>query len=337
MMFKNSQKAFTLTEMLVVLAVSSILIIAITMFVGRSFQLRREHFEQAQITEDARLQIDRIMKTIKNGRYVDCDGDGVVENYGPPPERWLLGANKYAITLRTNVDADSDPEMVSYYLTNDSQLIRKVTQLGSTGCDVGEVSETTVLTGVRNRDDQKAIFEYYKAGGAKPIKIEHGLNDLTSHQLAEVELVGINLVVDANIKQKPDAVLVATRAQPRAITDNMCKSETTMAKINVEKTGNYVLSAFGQCQSFCGGLLDSVNPGSCCGWNSFIVGSSDDGTQLETICSCLNSAVLEGGVIVDDDNFTAFAESCLITGGNPVCDAGCLSGTGSTGECVCEY
>ncbi len=333
------QQGFSVAEMLVVIAVSGILIVAITMFVGRSFQLKREQFEQVQITEDARIQLQRIGDTVKNGRYVDCNENGVVESYGPPPERWVLGANKYAISFRTNVDDDDDPERVSYYLNSDGQLMRQVAQLSSTGCEETSEETASILKDVRNRESKQALFEYFKQGGADPIEINNGLSDLTYDQLSEVQLVRINLVVDANVDQNPTAALVTTSAQPRMITNNMCESETSVSQINVEigVGTNYVLDAFTQCQDFCGGSLDSSIEDACCAWHSFIIGTNTEETELQTICSCAANDVSDSATSVDDDNFTTFVTTCLNNGGTPSCNAGCLQDVGGTGACECNY
>ena len=332
----KSQRAFSLSEMLVVIAVSVILILAITMFVSRSFQLKRIHFEQAQITEDARIQMRRISEQIKNGRYMDCNNNKVIENYGPPPERWLLAANKYALTFRTNLDDDDEAEQVSYFLNANSELTREVSQISSQNCAINEAEKETtiVLKDVRNRSEERALFEYYANGGAKPVAIADGVNNLTFHQLSAVELVGINLMIDANPNQNPSAALVSTAAQPRMASNNLCEGESSIVPINVPRTGNYVRAAFQQCQDYCGGTVNELVPDACCGWHSFIIGNSPNGSELLTMCSC-NAGDVVGGETVTDDNFTYFTNVCLGEGGKPDCDAGCLTDVGGEGQCVC--
>ena len=106
---------YTLIELSIVIAVAVLVLFSIVALFARGLATNRQQFTQVLTTEDARLQLERISDAL---RSTERDADSP----------WLLNAQDYAITIRSNVDDDPDAEVVRYYAEQDV-LYRGVTEL----------------------------------------------------------------------------------------------------------------------------------------------------------------------------------------------------------------
>jgi type II secretory pathway pseudopilin PulG len=221
-MTRNS--GLTLIETLAVVAISTLLLIALVSLVGRSFQISREQFEQVRTTEDARLNINRISETIRNARPrsglagEECD--------------WLVKrtADGNRLTMITNGDSDDEPEQVDYSLGPDIvpgrlALKRTVFELHEDfNCTATDTKETQVLVrGVIN-DATRPLFRYYARGGSAaevPVSPEQGFPDTGSNGIGRI---GISLWIDVEPRTAvPGATEVATQVTVR---NALCTEKT---------------------------------------------------------------------------------------------------------------
>lgn len=192
-----------------VVAGGAILIVALVLFVGRSFDISREHFEQVRITEDARIQIDRVSNAIRNAQYVDCDGDGRTDGLN---EHWLKVAEDDDLEIYADIDGDGATELVRFYVEVGTltELKRQVVPEGAEACDFSAAGETQVLMRtLRNNEQAEAVFSYFS--GSDKVELGTPVTALTS-----VDRLGIRFFVDVTEDQYPPAAEVATEVTVRS-------------------------------------------------------------------------------------------------------------------------
>lgn len=194
-------------EVLIILLVTGLISLALAALIGRLVSSNRFQIEQGRITEDARLQLERMQDTIRNARNVDCNGDGETETY------WLHTATAHELALYTNVDSDREPELVRYYLeSGTTALKRDVTTLTSMCTPATSPTTQTLAQSVRNRDGvDEALFTYFMSGdpAATPLLIPPTLTD--------VAFITFRLLIDVNPTQAPAAAEVITSITPRSV------------------------------------------------------------------------------------------------------------------------
>src|SRR5687767_1262193 len=90
----RSQRGMSLTEIVVATAVSAVVVTTLFAFIARSFTPPREQYEQGRITEEARIQQNRISDLIRNAVDIDFNGNGKVDPTARQ-EQWLQYGNTY--------------------------------------------------------------------------------------------------------------------------------------------------------------------------------------------------------------------------------------------------
>lgn len=347
----KGQKGFTFIEILIGIAVFGIIIVALTMFVGRAFNVSREQFEQVRITEDARLQIDRLTTTIRNARYVDCDGDSYSD------QSWLLEAQDNQIKIITSIGNDAGNQIVRYFLEpGTTDLQRGVTQLDNTCQPTGSEAVQAVARTVRNAGQSPAVpvFAYYTGEGDEGVRLTPPISNFS-----RVARINIHLVIDVNERQYPPAVKIQTDV---ALRSSMCGEGTcgllacqaqpvTALPLYDYADNKFVDEALAACKAYCP-TNDNLPAGQCCGWSTAFDWSqvyAGAGT-VAAICSCQASAnppITEPPpqVIAYTPNgsaYTDYVKACVggsicpgAKKGTPDCAPGCLDPT-MPGQCSCD-
>lgn len=184
-------RGFTIIEAMVGVAISALIIAAISLFFTRGIAINRATYEQVLTTEEARLQIDRVADVLRNARD---NGE----------EKWLVSAGDNEVVVYSNTDGDADNEKVRFVVEGGG-LKRGVTQPGA-----NEVVQV-VASHVRNAGEGRPVFTYYdKSGGLLPAE---GVS------AASVQRIGIALLVDVNDQQAPGVTEISTIVTPRVTLD----------------------------------------------------------------------------------------------------------------------
>lgn len=187
----NRSSGFTIIEAMVGVAISALIIAAISLFFTRGIAVNRDTYEQVLTTEEARLQIDRVADVLRNAR-----------NNGQ--EKWLVLAGDNEVIVYSNTDDDDDNEKVRFVLENED-LKRGVAEIG------GEERIQTVASHMRNVSEARPVFTYYdKSGGLLPVE---------QASAASVQRIGIALLVDVNKEQSPGVTEISTIVTPRVTLD----------------------------------------------------------------------------------------------------------------------
>lgn len=345
-MFGLFRKGFSFIEILIVIAVASILIIALTILIGRAFQLPREYSEQFRITEDIRVQLTRLAMAIRNSQEVTCS-DGTIKAR-------IINPLPYDMTLVSN-----NNQMVRYYIDPEApnELKRSAADLELTDlCGAGGTPTTlTLMRTLRNYERQLPIFSYFDSEGLP-----------TSDPKAIVR-VDLRLVVDVSSQQYPGAGQAETSVSLRgkACANGQCDVSGDAAcsfnqyvdpliKEYAYNLDDFADDARASCQSYCG---DST-PGQCCPWDiGYYWDGAADGT-VYSVCQCsvgwhegipsnLPSSPTTTPIAPGDSYFTEFYRQCWngacknsdnqIVAGTVHCDLACLvtSPSPQPHQCVC--
>ncbi|MEX1997962.1 MAG: hypothetical protein WEA04_04820 [Candidatus Andersenbacteria bacterium] len=207
------QRGFSLAEVIIMVAIGTVVIIALAIFVGRSFTVSREQFEQVRITEDGRKEMERMSDTLRNASYVDLDGNGYTMDVG---EQWLQVGKEYEIRVFSNVDIDPEMELVRYFVDSaePTELKRGVIEPDGTAYNSPE-SIQILSRSVRNLQQETPIFSYYDVNGAALAP------PVSGDTLKAVARVGIDLKIDITAQIRPDSALLYTEVSPRT---NRCSA-----------------------------------------------------------------------------------------------------------------
>jgi len=195
------EEGLSLLGILLAISASMILIVGVALLSTRLFNTSRESTEQVRITEDARLQLERLSDTIRDARSVDFTDDGLAAF---PTEVWLQHGDRFDIQFYANFDADPVMERVHYFL-NGSDLIRGVRD------PYNSLNEETVVVArsIRNIAQNVPLFRYYVGEGQPPLP-------MPVFDKAEARLVEITVVVDVDQSQAPPPAQISTIVVPRA-------------------------------------------------------------------------------------------------------------------------
>ncbi len=198
-----TERGFSLTEMLVVLALTSIIMVVLMRFATVGWTVSRETRLQQAAVEDARLQLERISKSMREAQVADTGAYALV----------TMGPQK--IEFYSDVDADETTELIRYELVG-ANLQRGVTEPTGNPLTYNQAANeqvSVVASSIRNGSDQ--IFTYYT--GDYP----DDQTALSPVDLTEVKYIQFRLVVDTNTQIDPAAIDVMSQVQLRNLKANL--------------------------------------------------------------------------------------------------------------------
>lgn len=198
-MTKDAKRGMTFIEVLIVVAVGSIVLVALFSLAVRITGLSRTQVEQGKIVGEAKTEMERMSDVIRNARNVDFDGDG---EFDGGAERWIQRAGPGEIVVYSNADADNESEMVHYWVEG-SDLKRGVTELSGGG----EVSEVLARS-FQNVSQVQPLFLFYSLGGTMAVVVD------STFDLKAIDRVDISFVVDVDENQLPPPAVINTVATP---------------------------------------------------------------------------------------------------------------------------
>lgn len=192
--YKN--RAFTLVEMEVAMAVFSLVIIGVVSFVIYIYKTERYSLSQLEAVNRARRSLESMSDDIRNIR--DAEG-------GPNP---IDTADSQTLIFYSDIDDDGQTEKVRYFLDNE-ELKKGVIEPPYTGAE----SISVVISSVANNSDP--IFSYYDEDftGTQAALV-------TPADVMDVKLIKMTVKVDKNENISPPALTIETYAQPRNLKEN---------------------------------------------------------------------------------------------------------------------
>lgn len=188
-------RGFTLTEVVVVVALTALVGGAILSAIVYIYRNHAYIFEAAVSVESARRGLSSTLEHIREASYAD---DG---NYP------LGSIATSSITFYSDIDEDGGIERVRIYLLGET-LYRVVTNAGGNPPSyTGQTPATSTLATYMRNTSATPIFRYYDDGGTEI--------SLVSPDVADVKSVGITILTDLNPNRAPNVLTLTGTATLR--------------------------------------------------------------------------------------------------------------------------
>lgn len=193
---KQSALGFSLVESLVVIAISTFVMLAITEAIIFFYRTNDYAIEQSAAIRSAKIGVDSLVQDIREAAFADT-GAYPVESMGTS-----------SLTVYADVNRDDDVERVRYYL-DETDFQRVVTApTGTPTTYSGEQTEETISRSIRNEPQGEAIFSYYDASGGE-------ITNLANRQ--DLAFVVIELIVNIDPNRQPDNTTIRSSATLRNV------------------------------------------------------------------------------------------------------------------------
>ncbi len=197
MIRNNKQKGFTLVEMLVYIAIFTILIGAVSGFVIYFYRSNAYVIQQAYAVNSARKGVELLTREIKEATYSDT---------GAYP---IIDAQSQSFSFYSDIDRDLNIEKVKYYLEGINLKKSEMEAVGDPPSYSGGNEKISIVSdNVRN--GEQIIFTYYNASSTEVADLD---------QIADIKLVKINLIVNVNPNRAPGEFTLRSNAQIRNLFD----------------------------------------------------------------------------------------------------------------------
>lgn len=190
----HNQKAFSLVEIMVVIALSSVVAIYAGNYIVTTMKSSTFQSEQGTAVENAQKAINTMIKDVRGAN---------VSNRGDYP---ILVAEPQEFIFFSDIDDDENFEKIHYFVSS-STLKKAVTEPGALN-DYSGLAATTTLTDYLNNQSE-SIFNYYSS--------DHS----TSTVINQIRLVNINLKINVTPWRAPNDVYVESAVQLRNLKDNL--------------------------------------------------------------------------------------------------------------------
>jgi prepilin-type N-terminal cleavage/methylation domain-containing protein len=196
---RAKRAAFTLIEMLVVVAITAVVGVAVSTMIFFFYQKNAFLLEQTASLDNSRRAILDAVRAIREASYGD-DGSYPV-----------AAAATSTLTFYADVDNDGSVERIRYYLLNNT-LYRGVTNsVGIPPSYVGQPESTTTIASYVRNSTSTPLFTYYDDTGAI------ASSTATSTNVAQVAAVGISIWIDLNPNRAPNTFNLVETATLRNI------------------------------------------------------------------------------------------------------------------------
>lgn len=198
---------FTISEMLVVIVISGLIMVALVRFTALGWSVSRETRLQLQASEDARIQLKRVAKAMREARISDT---------GAYP---LVVMEPQRLEFYADVDGDDTTELVRYQLTG-TNLERGVTEpMGTPLAYDKAANEKVSVVAASIRNSAQPIFTYY--AGDYPAN----LTPLSPVDLTDVKYIQFRFLIDSDLSVPPEAIDVVSQVQLRNLKTNLGETQ----------------------------------------------------------------------------------------------------------------
>lgn len=200
--FSIQRRGFTLTEIVIVIAIIAVIIVAFGSFGGDMFRYNRVVGNSITAQQDARQTLKQFSAELRSAEPSE-NGSFVIAETG-----------ENSFTFYSDTDKDGAAEQIKYYLSGTDIMYSVVEPSGSPAVYTATPKIKTMVKSVAN--GATPIFTYYDSsytGSSAPLSQPVDANN--------VRLVKINLLIDHDPSQPPDAIAVTTQVVVRNLKDNL--------------------------------------------------------------------------------------------------------------------
>lgn len=199
---KKNKAGFTLVETIVVLALYTIIMLAVTTGIHNMYRYNAYTFAQAYQVQNARIGMQSLIRDIREMTYAD---DGSFP---------LVTMEDNKIAFYSDIDRDDSVEYVEYELT-DTILTKSV--FNATGSppvyDTGSPDEFyTMSRYVQNLNQGTSTFSYYD---------NNGIGIASSTNLIDVRYIKAQIIVNIDPIRDPGEYMLRSSAALRNLKDNL--------------------------------------------------------------------------------------------------------------------
>ncbi|MFH0818701.1 MAG: prepilin-type N-terminal cleavage/methylation domain-containing protein [Patescibacteria group bacterium] len=198
----NKTRGFTLIEVTLAVALTSILAVIFYQFFNQSLLMQSFISEQNQAVSEAQKGVDLFIKELR---------EAAISDTGAFPTEL---ADEQEIIFYSDIDADSYTEKVHYFI-EDSSLKKGVTEPSGTPLSYsGDENISVISANVVNQDN--SVFSYYTADypvSTTPLTYPADVSAAT--------LVKIHLEININPDRVPDTYILESFAQLRNLKSNL--------------------------------------------------------------------------------------------------------------------
>ncbi len=196
-------RGFTVTELVVVVAIVALLSVGVGNFMGDVFFLGSVARGSLSVSQDARNVLRVMAREIRaaapsaNGAYP------------------LVSVASSSISFFSDIDGNGQRDFVRYYVSS-STLMKGVTVAAGSPLSYSTTSEITYIVMSDVRNASTSIFTYYDnayAGTSSPLAFPVSVQS--------VRLVRIDLILDANADRAPATKTFTTQVSIRNLKDNL--------------------------------------------------------------------------------------------------------------------
>jgi len=198
----KEQRGFSYVEMIVTIAISSIVMVVIVTSVLYFYSSNANILEQSLQVNSARKGVEYLVRDIREATYSEEGAFPVV----------AIGST--SITFYGDVDRDNSVERVRYFLDVDSNFKKTITEPTGTPLSYGAlISTSTVAEFIRNIDQGVPLFTYFNKDG---VAIGTDYSSTTA-----VAYVKVNLIVNVNPTRLPGEYTLRSAATLRNLKTNL--------------------------------------------------------------------------------------------------------------------
>lgn len=198
MLTRQRQRGFTFVETIIVIAVFTVLSLAVMNAIATFYQFNAYSIAQSAEVEDARRGVELMVRDIREMTFAD---DGSFP---------LISKDEYEIAFYSDIDRDDSVELVEYVLT-DTVLEKNVYNAVDAVYDTSSPDETYLISDyVQNGLETTPIFNYYNASG-----VEMSASD----PVTDARYVEMNVIVNVDPVRNPGQYSLRSSAALRNLLD----------------------------------------------------------------------------------------------------------------------
>jgi type II secretory pathway pseudopilin PulG len=195
----TSTRGVTFVEMLVYIAVSTIVLLAVTNTIISFYKNNRIATEQIEQLYTARRGTDTMINELRKANYSEA---------GNHP---IIAVGTSSISFYSDYDEDGIVEKVRYYLSGTDFMRGVVEPVGITytGAEVSSI----ISTYVRNNSQGVNIFYYYDTNGT--------LMASPSTSMGNIRYIQMKLIVNVKVETLPNEFMIRSSATLRNLKSNL--------------------------------------------------------------------------------------------------------------------
>lgn len=194
-----SSSGLTLVELLVTIALTSVVVLALGFLIQYFYKTNAYVLEQSRAVESARRSVENAMADLREASY-GADGSYPIS-----------AAATSSVTFHADIAGDSAVEKVRYYLS--SAILYRGTTEPNAASSYADQPETTTLVvdNIRNGASAEDLFSYYNRDGEQLV---------APVNLSQVASVRITVLADVNPNRAPNVYTLRGSATIRNLKPN---------------------------------------------------------------------------------------------------------------------